>query len=134
MIHVEDYIGKMSHVEDPTGAVIENARDLLARVNVLLARVCDIDPIEAAKFPRVNSGWRPAPFNLTVAGAAKNSLHITGEAIDLADPDGELDDFLFDNPHLLEDAGLFVEHPSATRRWCHLQSRAPRSGNRFFFP
>lgn len=135
MIHVEDYLGHMSHIEEPSSEVIENARDLLSRVNVLLSRVRELDPeMEAAKDPKVNSGWRPASYNLTVLGAAKRSLHITGQAIDLADPDGELDEFLFDNAHLLEEVGLWVEHPAATRRWCHLQSESPRSGNRFFWP
>ncbi len=135
MLKMEDYLGHMSQIEEPSSEVIENAQDLLSRVNVLLSRVAEIEPgVEAAQSPHINSGWRPASYNAKVFGSAKNSLHITGQAIDIADPDGELDEFLFDNPHLLVEAGLWAEHPSATRRWSHLQNQAPRSGNRFFFP
>ena len=135
MIRVEDYLGNMTHAEEPSSDVVSNALDLLSRVNVLLSRVTDLEPdLEAASEPVINSGWRPESYNATVPGAARKSLHITGEAIDLADPEGELDEFLFDNPHLLVETGLWCEHPSSTRRWTHLQARAPRSGNRFFFP
>ena len=114
-----------------TEQILGNAEDLLARVNGLLEK---IQHIEAARAPKINSGWRPAFYNSTVPGAAVKSKHITGEAVDLADPDGELDEFLFANQQYLIDAGLWLEHPLASKGWTHLQSVPPRSGNRVFFP
>lgn len=135
MITLEDYFGKMSHMEPPSEEVVHNAKVLLGRVNALLAQIAEFNStLEAAVSPIVTSGWRPESYNKTVKGSAKKSLHITGHAIDLADEDGELDDFLFNNVHMLVDAGLWLEHPASTRRWCHMQSQPPRSGNRFFFP
>lgn len=131
MITQEDYFGRVSHLEAPSQEITENAAELLERVNALLE---DCVPIEAAVAPRVNSGWRPAAYNATIANAAPKSKHITGQAIDVADPDGELDEYLIDNPQILARHGLWMEHPLATKGWCHLQCVPPRSGNRIFYP
>lgn len=131
MLTPEDYFGKVLYIEAPSAEVRANAADLLNRVNALLA---DCVLIEAAMEPVVNSGWRPAGYNATIANAAPKSKHITGQAIDLADPDGDLDDFLFNNPQILAAHGCYMEHPLATKGWTHLQSVAPRSGNRIFYP
>ena len=130
MISLADYFGAHQVTSQPSESTKENALILLARVNALLR---EIDLPEAIK-PRVNSGWRPAWYNATVANAAPKSKHISGEAIDLADPEGALDDFLMANTKLLQEHGLYMEHPAATKGWCHLQSIAPRSQNRVFYP
>lgn len=130
MISLTDYFGHMSRIEQPTPEVEANALQLLAKVNALLAEI----PLEEAKAPRVNSGWRPASYNANVPGAAPKSKHITGQAIDLADPEGALDDWCMNNLATLERAGLWLENPLATKSWCHLQSAPPRSGNRVFIP
>jgi hypothetical protein len=131
VIELSDYFGKVSHIAEPSEEVRANAVELLDRVNALLL---DCVGIEAAENPSVNSGWRPASYNATIANAAPKSRHITGEAVDLSDPDGELDQFLFDNPQFLARHSLWMEHPLATKNWSHLQSVAPRSGNRIFIP
>lgn len=84
----------------------------------------------------VSSGWRPASVNAKTAGAAPNSKHMTGQAIDLYDPDGDLDEWLMtpDGQKVLADLGVWMEHPAATKGWCHLQSMPPRSGRRVFYP
>jgi hypothetical protein len=113
--------------------VIDNAQLLLPKVNALLERAaaagvdCAVDPI-------VNSGWRPASYNATVPNAAVLSKHITGEAIDVRDPEGMLDDWCVRNLEVLAEIGLWLEHPLSTKGWCHVQSVAPRSGNRMFYP
>ena len=104
MLTLEDYFGRVSHIEAPSAHVRENAVELLDRVSALLA---DCVLIESAMNPVVNSGWRPASYNATIANAAPRSRHITGEAIDLADPDGDLDDFLFNNPQILSRHALW---------------------------
>lgn len=135
MISLEDYFGRVTHIAAPPDEIKANALDLLTRVNGLLGEVALRRPdLSAATAPEVNSGWRPALYNAKIPGAAVNSKHITGQAIDLADPDGELDEFLFANPEYLAEAGLYLEHPLATKNWCHLQSVPPRSGRLIFFP
>lgn len=131
MISLDDYFGRVSHIETPSDEVRENAVELLDRVNPLLD---DCAPIEAAVSRVTNSGWRPAAYNAAVPNAAPKSKHITGQAIDIADPDGELDEHLLNNPQVLARHGLWMEHPLATKGWCHLQCVPPRSGNRIFYP
>jgi hypothetical protein len=88
-----------------------------------------------------NSGWRPPAVNATTPGASTTSLHMTGEAIDLEDKNGELDDWLMSpaGESALVSLGLWHEHPSSTKGaagdegWSHVQTRPPRSGNRHFY-
>lgn len=84
----------------------------------------------------VASGWRPPQVNASTPGAAIKSKHMTGEAIDIYDPDGDLDDWLMteDGQKTLKDLGLWMEHPAATKGWAHIQSIPPRSGRRVFYP
>lgn len=83
----------------------------------------------------VTSGWRPADINAATPGAALRSLHMSCEAIDLYDPDGDLDDWLLASADtVLRDLGLWLEHPAATKGWAHVQTRPPRSGRRVFYP
>lgn len=86
----------------------------------------------------VSSGWRPPAVNASTPGAAVNSRHMTGQAVDIYDPDGDLDDWCMaqaDQPGgPLERLGLWLEHPAATKGWCHLQTVPPRSGRRVFYP
>ena len=109
----------------------------LAHVNKLLA-VMDVDGITLESSPitltPVSSGWRPVAINAATPGAAVRSMHITCEAIDLYDPEGVLDDWCMSHIPELEYHKLYLEHPAATKGWCHLQTRAPRSGNRVFYP
>lgn len=130
MITLEDYFGHFSATSAPSQETKDNAIDLLSRVNALLAKI----DLPEAQQPHVNSGWRPAWYNATVANAAPKSRHISGEAIDIADPEGALDDYLVAHTGFLVEHGLYIEHPASTKGWSHLQSAAPRSGNRVFFP
>lgn len=84
----------------------------------------------------VSSGWRPPAVNCTTPGAAPKSKHITGQAVDIYDPEGDFDEWLItpDGLKTLKDFGVWIEHPSATKSWSHLQTIPPRSGNRVFYP
>ena len=84
----------------------------------------------------VTSGWRPPAINAGTPGAAPRSKHLACQAVDLFDPDGDLDEWLMTmgGRKALEDLGLWIEHPAATKGWCHLQTVPPRSGNRVFYP
>lgn len=119
---------------DWTVNVRDNAKTLLIKVNQLIEYM----PFQLENNPAtgspVSSGWRPARLNATVPGAAPRSKHVLGLAIDLFDPEGEIDDWCMDNLDKLEICGLFLEHPSATKNWCHLQCVGPKSGRRVFYP
>lgn len=82
----------------------------------------------------VTSGYRPAAINATVPGAAKKSNHEICLACDFADKDGKLKTWCLANLNKLVDCGLWMEDPSSTPTWTHLQAVSPRSGNRVFKP
>lgn len=122
-----------------TPEIEHNAEIMLELANklVMLARsggvVFDLHPTHKTL---VSSGWRPPEVNAGTPNAAPRSKHMTGQAIDLYDPDGDLDDWLMtvDGQRVMSDLGLWHEHPSATKGWAHLQSVPPRSGRRTFYP
>ena len=101
-----------------------NAEETIDKANQLLERF--------GETRKVNSGWRPASVNQATVGAAPKSKHMTCEAIDLEDKDGTLDAWCMENLEVLQEIGLYLEHPESTENWCHLQTVAPRSGNRVF--
>lgn len=70
----------------------------------------------------VTSGYRPAAINASVGGA-KRSAHMDCLACDFRDTDGALDKWCTENQALLETLGLWLEHPDATKGWCHLDLR-----------
>jgi hypothetical protein len=128
MITLNDYyMGRdREYPHELTDELCGNAAILVERVNRLLARA------ELAR--GVNSGWRPAAVNAAVAGATARSKHLTCQAIDVADDDDALDTWCMAHLEVLEELGLWLEHPDATPRWCHLQIVPPRSGDRVFKP
>jgi hypothetical protein len=108
--------------------VVRKANDLL----ILAAGVyLNVDHITGTL---VASGWRPPEVNSKTPGAARASKHMTCQAIDINDDEGELDNWCMNNQDKLEEIGLWLEHPSATKGWCHLQTVPPKSGNRVFYP
>lgn len=124
---VDYWMGRdIDYASDMTDTIRANAAITVNRANLLLH--------EFGESRNVNSGWRPPSINAATPGAAKKSLHMTGEAVDISDDDGTLDEWCMNNQATLARIGLWLEHPSSTPRWCHLQTVAPKSGNRVFFP
>lgn len=83
----------------------------------------------------VRSGWRPADINATTPGASRTSLHMRCLAIDIEDVGGSLAAWCRSNADtVLRGLGLWLEIPSATAGWCHVQLKPPVSGNRVFVP
>lgn len=113
-------------VSDPINEILEvNVAVLLYRVNRLL---------KAYGLPvALSSGYRPVGVNANVGGSAR-SAHITCQAIDLKDPTGLLAAFIAKMPDCLETFDLYLEDPSATKGWVHLQTRKTASGKRVFKP
>ena len=130
MITLTDYwMGRdKSHPTAMTPQIERNAELTIKLANALLARF--------GQGRKVNSGWCPPAINAGIANAAPNSKHMTAQAIDLADPDGDLDDWLMssDGQAAMVEIGLWHEHPAATKGWAHLQTVPPRSGRRTFYP
>lgn len=136
MITLDDYF--MGWDKDPRFAlelsheIRGNAQETVRRVNLLLSHY--VAAVPGAERPRVTSGWRPRAINAGTANAAPRSRHMTAEACDLSDPEGDLDQWCMDNLEVLDGCGLWLEHPAATKSWSHLQIVPPRSGRRVFYP
>ena len=124
-ISVAEYLMGRIKLEDLPQDQKVSMYTLLAAINGLL--------IKFGQYRKVTSGYRTEAAN-TAAGGALKSNHRICAAIDLADPDGKLDEFCMANLDLLESLGLYLEHPSATKGWTHLQILPPRSGKRVFIP
>lgn len=124
-----------SHPDDMTPEIVRNAGHLLRRVNNLIALMHAIE-IEAHPITGnpIASGWRPPAINAATRNAAPRSKHMSGNAVDLYDPEGDIDAWCMEHLDFLADAGLWLEHPSATKGWCHLQQVPPRSERRVFYP
>ena len=115
-----------SHATELSANLRANAALTVARANAMLER--------AGFAGSVNSGWRPHAINATLPSASIRSKHLTCQAIDLGDAKDALDAWCLDNLRVLEDLGLWLEHPKATPGWCHVQIVPPRSGRRVFMP
>lgn len=133
MITLDDYFidhqgtdRRKQYPHEYTLEIENNAIALLEKVNKLL----DTLGIGAVK---VSSGWRPSAVNLRVGGA-KNSNHITGHAVDIADQFRYLAKAILRNIKLLDECGLYAEDFGHTKTWVHLQDIAPKSGKRIFIP
>lgn len=122
MITSEQYFGQNLVNED----IAKNAKVLLEKVNAFLEH-WDGEP-------KMTSGFRSPAYNASVPGAAKNSKHMSGEAVDIFDPDKRLAKFVFTKQQLLKEYGLYCEDMRCTKNWVHFQSKPPRSGSRFFIP
>jgi hypothetical protein len=136
VITIQDYFGKWNDHPAKNLTHVNNAQRLLTRVNDILTELFKTRGIDLDINPKTKSlvsgeqygGWRPPECPI----GAPRSAHKTGEAVDIYDPDGDIDDSI-DDP-LLRKHGLYREAPSATRGWCHLTTRAPKSGRRSFYP
>lgn len=128
MITWEDYFKRrdVDYASEMTSQIATLAQITISRANDLL------DAFGEAR--QVTSGWRPPEVNAATPGAAQFSRHMTGQAVDLADPEGDLDDWCMKHSEILENIGLWQEHPASTKGWCHVQIVAPKSGNRVFYP
>jgi gentisate 1,2-dioxygenase len=119
--------------DELTDEIRRNAGETVAKANALLERagfehVCT-----------VNSGWRPRRANAALPEAAATSRHLTGQAVDLPDPDRRLAAWCVNNLDLLAEIGLWMEDPRWTYdkgggHWVHVQTVPPKSGRRVFVP
>lgn len=109
-----------------TDELKQNLEDLLYKLNQI--RVIYGKPMI------ITSGLRSAEDQQRINPKASKSRHLTGQAVDIADPKGELWKWLMDHMALVESLGLYLEDKSATPTWVHIQSVGPKSGKRIFLP
>lgn len=125
IINLEDYITASGKYKDRlnsdelTVEVKDNAIKLLNKINSLLEEL-------GIKDVKVSSGFRPSSVNAATKGAAKKSLHMTGEACDIEDAGNKLSHLILTRPELLAKHGLWLEDPTATPTWCHLDCSTKR--------
>lgn len=86
----------------------------------------------------VTSGLRDMTLQLRLIAEGKStaskSKHLTGEAVDIYDPVGNLAKWVQANMPLMEEIGFWFEDFKHTDGWVHFQSTPPKSGNRVFIP
>lgn len=113
-----------THSKELNQTTKANAANLFGRVNALLAEL-GVDQV------RVTSGWRPPSYNeeLRRKGipAARNSQHITGQAVDISDKGHAISNAILRDPKILERHGLWMEDPSRTSTWVHFDLGAGRN-------
>ncbi len=105
--------------DECTSQVRAQAADLAERVSKLLDHI--------GIYPSISSGFRTKDANAAVGGA-KNSAHLSGRAVDLADANGTLETLITDD--LLERFNLWREDPARTKGWVHLDT-VPRKNRTF---
>lgn len=134
MITREDYfMGRdKAYPHDLTESIEKDAETTINRTNMLLTRFRQDTGDTYAR--KVNSGWRPPAINAKTPGAARKSKHMLGQAIDIDDDNGALDDWLMtpEGETALREIGLWHEHPRDTDGWAHVQTVPPGSGNLHF--
>lgn len=103
---------------------LRNLEELCARVNKL-----GYEPPM-----RASSCLRSLVDQKRINPKALKSCHLYGAALDIADPDGFLAEWLQWRVDLLVECGLWMEDPRYTKGWVHLQIYAPKSFKRIFVP
>lgn len=100
-----------------------------------------------AKPMRVTSGYRTMDDHIRIyrelatkrgqvfdqTKVPMKSKHLSGQAVDISDPDGLLFNWTKQNERLLTDIGLWMEEKDDQAR-VHFQTVPPASGNRWFIP
>jgi uncharacterized protein YcbK (DUF882 family) len=121
MITIEEVLMGRDKANPLTPEQWRNLADLMGRINIVRAAY--------GKSLTVSSGYRP-PAQNAAAGGAKNSTHMSCQAVDFADPKGEFSNWCLANMDLLKRVGLYLEDPKYTTTWTHLQTR-PTKNNPF---
>lgn len=138
MITYEQYVGKWSKSPDLTPERVKNIKDnLLPKVEALFIHLVlagvdfKTNPTTVSQVSgQTYGGFRPQDC----PQGAPHSSHKEGLAVDIYDPLNQIDNYLLAHPELLEEFGIYIEHPNSTSHWSHWSVRAPRSGRHIFNP
>lgn len=137
MINIDQYVGPHASSPDWTPERHQNAIALLNACALLESRMRD-DNVVFDINPATNSGVSGKTFGgfrpQDCPQGAPKSSHKEGRGVDRYDPHGAIDDWIMAHQDVLAECGLYIEHPDATPGWSHWTDKAPRSGNRVFYP
>ncbi|HUM41562.1 MAG TPA: D-Ala-D-Ala carboxypeptidase family metallohydrolase [Fervidobacterium sp.] len=134
MITMQELL-KDAKFEDQSQEIQDNLVELLVRINKVRAAY--------GKPMNVTSGLRSMADHLRIyaqkgitdqSKIPMQSNHLYGRAVDISDPNRELQAWVLKNVKLMEEIGLWMEDFGATPNWLHFQINPPKSGNRFFKP
>lgn len=129
------------YASELTPEIVAAADVTVGRWNLLLTRFYAENPNAPRR--RVASGWRPRAINAATPGAATNSTHLIGEALDGSDADRLLARWILANEleskrlavaSYAAEIGLWFEDFRTTPTWVHGQSVPPHSGLRIYIP
>lgn len=116
---------------DLTQEQLDNSKDLLKRVNSVLALAK-----QYTKNPEsfvINSGFRSNRHQMEVNPSSPESPHTKGLALDISDPTGELKKIIMEHPEIAEEIekqGLNVENFMITGNWVHFDTmKRKNTGN-----
>jgi hypothetical protein len=142
MFTIDEYVGVHKDSPDWDDEKKHNASLLIDACSKLKEKL-DLEDIRFQINPRTGciisgetyGGFRPKSCPI----GAENSSHKQGKAVDIYDPHGDIDTFLLENPELLVECGIYIEHPAKTNGWSHWAIKtspedSPRSGHHIFFP
>jgi hypothetical protein len=111
------------------------------RVNYeALLHKCNILRKEYGKPMIVTSGFRSLEDHKRIyklkgiSNPPMGSAHLRCQAIDFADSDKLLKNWVLNNVQFMIDIGFWIEDPQWTPTWLHLQIVPPKSHKRFFIP
>jgi uncharacterized protein YcbK (DUF882 family) len=82
----------------------------------------------------VTSGLRSQADQARINPKVSKSKHLTGQAADILDKDGDLWRWIMVNMDKMVELGFYFEDKSATPIWVHFQIVPPKSGRRIFKP
>lgn len=124
MVTFKEMLGNHSISDIPISYQL-NMEGLLVKINKIRAAY--------SKPMIVTSGIRTMVDQMRINPKAPKSNHLTGHAIDIADPGLELTAWLKGpGADLLKEVGLYCEEGNPN--WAHFQDIAPKSGRRWFLP
>lgn len=140
MISIADYFGKYGKDhKDVTPTRYANALKLLTKVNSLMA-IAMTNGVDFPENPKTrsqvsgdrNGGFRPQDCPI----GAPNSAHKNCMAVDIYDPEGDIDSWLNtpEGKRAAEDLDMYFEVASVTHGWSHWSILRPGSGRHFFYP
>jgi hypothetical protein len=142
MITLEQYVGHYADHPDWTPEHRANAARLLSACGQMenIARASGVVFLDSPKTDNGvsgehdgNGGFRPKDCPV----GAEHSSHKEGLAVDRYDPHGWIDDWCMMNSEeggLMEQCGIYIEHPIKTQGWSHWTIKPPGSGKRVFMP
>jgi hypothetical protein len=140
-VSVDEYLMNRGSLEELSDEIVRNINTLIPRVNELLERFGEKRNVTSGLrrmedhiriYEEINAKRRAK--GLPEQKVPMGSKHLIGAAIDLEDKNDKLKEFCVKNTHILKELGLYMEDPSATDTWCHLQCIPPGSGKTVFRP